>query len=374
MLLQAASGARLARAAPVRGARACVARPPARARFAARAVPSGRRLEPALLPRPRVKSVRQRSAPGPRSGHVPRASSAALAASSEPAGAAPAPESAFAMLKYYAAFLVFGCAVNTIGPMLPSLAQHIGLTPLQMAPLLTAKGFGGLAGSFLCPLLPMVRRNRRACLSVASLSAARVRAGISHALRPAVHQRLVCHHSGRAEPVPDGACIFFCGSSVPSGVFDSAPAKHTAARRSRGAQVSIAAHTLIAQQHGERAGPHLNGINALFGAGSLLAPAVHRTLSPALASWSPLASYWAISCAALLVTGTHGCPCVIDKRGAECGPNAVPFLSGIRAVAASGEDHKHETAKTEATQGAYSAPAFAAWRLTTSASPPQRSP
>ena len=27
---------------------------------------------------------------------------------------------------------------------------------VQMAPLLTAKGFGGLAGSFLCPLIPMV--------------------------------------------------------------------------------------------------------------------------------------------------------------------------------------------------------------------------
>jgi hypothetical protein len=72
------------------------------------------------------------------------------------------------------------------------------------------------------------------------------------------------------------------------------------------AQVSIAAHTLIAQQHGERAGPHLNGINALFGAGSLLAPALHRTLSPVLTSVSPLASYWAISAAALLVTGAHG--------------------------------------------------------------------
>lgn len=62
------------------------------------------------------------------------------------------------MLKYYAAFLVFGCAVNTIGPMLPSLAQHVGLTPVQMAPLLTAKGFGGILGSFICPLLPLVRR------------------------------------------------------------------------------------------------------------------------------------------------------------------------------------------------------------------------
>jgi hypothetical protein len=70
------------------------------------------------------------------------------------------------------------------------------------------------------------------------------------------------------------------------------------------AQVSIAAHTLIAQRHGDRAGPHLNGINALFGAGSLLAPAVHRTLSPSLARFSPLASYWVISAAALLVAGT----------------------------------------------------------------------
>ncbi len=66
-----------------------------------------------------------------------------------------------AMLKYYAAFLVFGCAVNTIGPMLPSLATHVGLTPVQMAPLLTSKGLGGLLGTFLCPLLPLVRRAAR---------------------------------------------------------------------------------------------------------------------------------------------------------------------------------------------------------------------
>lgn len=41
--------------------------------------------------------------------------------------------------------------------MLPSLAAHIGLTTVQMGPLLTAKGLGGLAGSFLSPLLPLVR-------------------------------------------------------------------------------------------------------------------------------------------------------------------------------------------------------------------------
>ena len=63
-------------------------------------------------------------------------------------------------------------------------------------------------------------------------------------------------------------------------------------------QVSVAAHTLIAQQHGDGAGPHLNGINALFGAGSLLAPAMHRVVAPTLASHGPLASYWVIAAAA----------------------------------------------------------------------------
>jgi hypothetical protein len=85
--------------------------------------------------------------------------------------------------------------------------------------------------------------------------------------------------------------------------------------------VSIAAHTLIAQRHGDRAGPHLNGINALFGAGSLLAPAVHRTLSPSLARFSPLASYWVISAAALLVAGACAARlCVMYTNcGAVCG-------------------------------------------------------
>lgn len=113
------------------------------------------------------------------------------------------------MLKFYFAYLLFGCAVNTIGaasrlaqgsparlltfapsalpgrrtaarlaqpqasahsdcacaagPMLPSLAAHVGLTTVQMGPLLTAKGLGGLAGSFLSPLLPLARARRLSC-------------------------------------------------------------------------------------------------------------------------------------------------------------------------------------------------------------------
>lgn len=82
--------------------------------------------------------------------------------------------------------------------------------------------------------------------------------------------------------------------------------------------VSVAAHTLIAQQHGDNAGPHLNGINALFGAGSLLAPMLHASLSPAFASAGapPLASYWLIAAFALA--------------------SAVPFLGGLFGVSATG--------------------------------------
>ena len=64
--------------------------------------------------------------------------------------------------------------------------------------------------------------------------------------------------------------------------------------------MSIAAHTLLVQQHGDKAGPHLNGINALFGAGSLLAPVLHRALAAPLAHVGPLASYWVVSAAALV--------------------------------------------------------------------------
>jgi hypothetical protein len=90
----------------------------------------------------------------------------------------------------------------------------------------------------------------------------------------------------------------------------------------------VAAHTLIAQQHGDRAGPHLNGINALFGAGSLLAPALHRVVSPSVAHYGTLASYWFIAAAACMA--------------------ALPFLSAATrstASASSASSHSaHEGA------------------------------
>jgi hypothetical protein len=63
----------------------------------------------------------------------------------------------------------------------------------------------------------------------------------------------------------------------------------------RAAQVAIGGHALIARQLGTSAGPGLNGINAAFGAGSLLAPLMHSTLAPSLRGGGGAASYFAVA-------------------------------------------------------------------------------
>lgn len=60
-------------------------------------------------------------------------------------------------------------------------------------------------------------------------------------------------------------------------------------------QVSVGAHTFVAREAGpQSSGLHINGINAVFGAGSFVAPALHEALAPHLPVWfgNTLASYW----------------------------------------------------------------------------------
>ena len=59
--------------------------------------------------------------------------------------------------------------------------------------------------------------------------------------------------------------------------------------------VAIGGHALIARQLGAGAGPGLNGINAAFGAGSLLAPMAHAALAPAMQPHGGAASYWPVA-------------------------------------------------------------------------------
>lgn len=192
--------------------------------------------------------------------------------------------------------------------MLPSLAAHIGLTTVQMGPLLTAKGLGGLAGSFLSPLLPLVGDAAASTASPVFFTPARGRLFPSDATSwhqlPTPPQSLL---------MPGGLLsIALCFFLIPltSDLFQLSVVYVFCAGVYQA--VSVAAHTLIAQEHGEKAGPHLNGINALFGAGSLLAPMLHASLSPTLqrAGGGPLASYWLIAAFALA--------------------SAVPFLAGMR--------------------------------------------
>lgn len=102
-------------------------------------------------------------------------------------------------------------------------------------------------------------------------------------------------------------------ATLHAGQHRGAHAHRAAARRPSGPAPGMhAQHHRLARAPLSHASAALqNGINALFGAGSLLAPVVHRTLSPAVAHISPLASYWVISAAALLVAGA--CPCWIAQ-------------------------------------------------------------
>ena len=59
--------------------------------------------------------------------------------------------------------------------------------------------------------------------------------------------------------------------------------------------IAIGGHALIARQYGAAAGPGLNGINAAFGAGSLLAPFLHTALAPSMQSRGATASYFALA-------------------------------------------------------------------------------
>lgn len=207
--------------------------------------------------------------------------------------------------------------------MLPSLAAHIGLSTVQMGPLLTAKGLGGLAGSFLSPLLPLASVS--APLHLRALEPLRTASSLTsqcslHCLVfltvPPPLSHVSPHLNPQTQPLlmPGGLLsIALCFFLIPltadlfqlSVVYVFCAGVYQA--------VSVAAHTLIAQQHGDRAGPHLNGINALFGAGSLLAPMLHASLGPALqdAGGGPLASYWLIAAVALV----SALPFVGDLRG-----------------------------------------------------------
>lgn len=179
----------------------------------ARATPSAHRrasCQHASLPRLAVKHAPLMEVAPLRRGARP--AGLVVSASSTAVESAPAPAS---MVPYYAAFLVFGCAVNTIGPMLPLLAAQVGLSPVDMAPLLSAKGAAGLAGSFLCPLLPLVRCT--AAIAPVRFDLTPGGAGCADARRPALHRPVLRGNTNGHLPAAAHRRVLLRRSCLPSG-------------------------------------------------------------------------------------------------------------------------------------------------------------
>ena len=81
--------------------------------------------------------------------------------------------------------------------------------------------------------------------------------------------------------------------------------------------VAIGGHALIARQLGAGAGPGLNGINAAFGAGSLLAPMAHAALAPAMQPHGGAASYWPVAALLCVAAVPFAIGSGADKHGAH---------------------------------------------------------
>jgi hypothetical protein len=158
-------------------------------------------------------------------------------------------------IAYCFSFAAFGLAGNSLGPMLPSLAAQAGCDTSGMTPIIMAGGIGGLAGAMISSVLPL-----RALVpfGLASL-------GLSYAAVP-----------------------FSTSVATLTAVFATAA---TCAQA-----VAIGGHAQIARTGGQDAASRLNGINACFGVGSLLAPFFNDQMRSVLGGTR---SYFAI--AALLM-------------------------------------------------------------------------
>lgn len=168
---------------------------------------------------------------------------------------------------YCLSFAAFGLAGNSFGPMLPSLAAACGVDTAAMSPVIAAGGVGGLLGAILSPTLPLS----------ALLPAGLVSLGLAYAAVPL--------------STSVGALTVVLGTAA------------TCAQA-----VAIGGHAEIARAGGQYVTARLNGINACFGLGSLLAPWFHDQLRHVFAGTS---SYWPVTA---LVVATSG-PFVMSRVG-----------------------------------------------------------
>ena len=153
---------------------------------------------------------------------------------------------------YCLSFAAFGLAGNSLGPMLPSIAAVASVDSSALSPVIAAGGIGGLAGAALCPALPL------------------------HLLVPGGMVALALTYA----TVPLHSSVLTL-----TAVFGVAA---TCAQA-----IAIGGHAEVARAGGSNVTSRLNGINAAFGMGSLLAPWVHEQLRTSMLTGTQ--SYWPVT-------------------------------------------------------------------------------
>ena len=190
---------------------------------------------------------------------------------------------------YCLSFAAFGLAGNSLGPMLPSIAAVGGVETSALSPVIAAGGIGGLLGASLCPALPL-----RLLLPGGMVALA-----LTYAMVP-------LHTSVFALTAVFGAAAT-CAQAI-----------------------AIGGHAEVARAGGSNVTSRLNGINASFGMGSLLAPFFHEQLRTSMLTGTQ--SYWPVS-ALLLATAA---PFVVSRSGCAAAPIAHNAASATPATRQSG--------------------------------------
>lgn len=138
---------------------------------------------------------------------------------------------------YYASFIAMGISMASLGPTLPGLAENTSASLSAISILFTARGLGGLAGSFMGGRLYDYLRGHRVMALMIIVMAALT------ALTPAVPVLWVL------------AAVLFITGAV-QGV------------------LNIGGNALLVWVHGGQVGPYMNGLHFFFGMGTFLTPVI----------------------------------------------------------------------------------------------------
>lgn len=175
---------------------------------------------------------------------------------------------------YYAAFVSLGLTSAALGPTLPALADHVGVTLSAISMLFTARLFGYLGGSLLGGRL------------------------YDHISGHALMAVGLCMMVGAMTLTPVVILLeVLAGVIVLLGVAEGL--------------LDVGGNTLLVWVYGDRVGPRMNGLHCAFGVGAFLSPLLIAHVLGR--GYSMTWAYWLL--AALIVPGILWLVCCVSPKG-----------------------------------------------------------